>query len=96
MFLVSGYWDPKADVNRSALSVAKTIWRGELSIVRAGKFIPYRKRMKEGHKADLAVQRYVVSLLTTSVATLTTSGRFVEVFKQRRKARKLVPRTILH
>jgi hypothetical protein len=59
MFLVSGYWDPKADINRSAFALTKTIWRGELSVVRAGRYIPYHKRMKDGHKADLAVKRYV-------------------------------------
>ena len=57
MFLVSGYWDPKADVNRSVYSVMKIVWRGELSVVRAGRYIPYCKRMKAGSKADLAVKR---------------------------------------
>ena len=61
MFLVSGYWDPKADVNRSLFSFMKIIWRGELSVVRAGRFVPYCKRMKHGQKADLAVKRYVTS-----------------------------------
>ena len=59
MFLVSGYWDPKADVNRSAFALTKSVWRGELSIVRAGRYVPYHKRMKDGYKADLAVKRYV-------------------------------------
>ena len=60
MFLVSGYWDSKADINRSVFSVMRIIWRGELSVVCAGRYVPYHKRMKGGHKADIAVKRYVV------------------------------------
>ncbi|KAF9647793.1 hypothetical protein BDM02DRAFT_3270000 [Thelephora ganbajun] len=77
MFLVSGYWDPKADVSRSIFAVTRVIWRGEISVIRAGRYIPYCKRMKDGKKADLAVKR------------------FAEVFKHRRIAKKLVPKTIL-
>jgi hypothetical protein len=95
MFLVSGYWDPKADVNRSVFSLTKFIWRGEVAVVRAGRFVPYCKRMKDGHKADLAVKRYVVSFMVPSISALTTSDSFVQVFKHRRTIRRLVPRTIL-
>lgn len=73
MFLVSGYWDPKADVNRSVFSVTKTVWRGELSVVCTGRYIPYLKRMKDGHKADLAVKRYANSFMIPSVPILTIS-----------------------
>lgn len=95
MFLVSGYWDPKADVNRSVFSAMRIIWRGEISVIRAGRYIPYHKRMKDGRKADLAVKRYVRSFTIPSVWALTVSGSFAEVFKHRRTSRRLVPRTIL-
>lgn len=94
MFLVSGYWDPRADVNRSFFTLTKTIWRGELSVVCAGRYIAYRKRMRSVHKADLAVKRSV-SFTIPLVLTLTTFGRFVQVFKQQKTIKKLVPRTIL-
>ena len=94
MFLVSGYWDPKADMNRSVFAVAKIIWRGEISVVRAGKFIPYSKRMKDGRKADVAVKRYVSSFISYITSTLTPSCSFAEVFKHRKSLRKFVPRTI--
>jgi len=95
MFLVSGYWDPKADVNRSIFAVTKIIWKGEISVIRAGRYIPYSKRMRDGRKADLAVKRYVDSFIIPSIWTLTTFGSFAEVFKHRRTTRRLVPRTIL-
>ena len=95
MFLVSGYWDPKADVNRSVFAVMKIIWRGELSVVRAGRYIPYYKRMKDGQKAELAVKRWVEYFPSRSDLDLMTFGRFVQVFKHRKLSRKFVPRTIL-
>ena len=95
MFLVSGYWDPKADVNRSVFAVTKTIWRGEVSVVRAGRFIPYCKRMKDGRKADLAVKRYVSPFTTAPILVLMSFGSFAGVFKHRRASRKPVPQTIL-
>lgn len=67
MFLVSGYWDPKADVNRSVFAAMKVIWKGELSVVRAGRYIPYHKRMRDGNKAELAVKRFVKSFTSHSV-----------------------------
>jgi hypothetical protein len=94
MFLVSGYWDPRADVNRSFFTLTKTIWRGELSVVCAGQYVPYRKRMRSGHKADLAVKRYVSFTIPLGL-TLTTFGRFVQVFKHQKTVKKLVPKTIL-
>ena len=94
MFLVSGYWDPKADVNRSVFAVAKIIWRGEISVVHAGKFVPYCKRMKDGQKADVAVKRYVSSFITYTTLALILSCSFAEFFKHRKTLRKFVPRTI--
>jgi hypothetical protein len=67
MFLVSGYWDPKADVNRSVFAVTKIVWKGEISVVHAGRYIPYSKRMKDGRKADAAVRRYVNSFVIHSI-----------------------------
>lgn len=95
MFLVSGYWDPKADVNRSVLAVMKIIWRGELSVIRAGRYISYYKRMKDGKKAELAVKRWAESFMNRSAWTLTTFGRFAQIFKHRKLSRKFVPRTII-
>ena len=95
MFLVSGYWDPKADINRSIFAAMKIIWRGELSVVHAGRYIPYYKRIKDGHKADLAVKRCANSSLIPSISTLMMSKRFAEVFKHRRTVRRFVPKTIL-
>ena len=95
MFLVSGYWDPKADVNRSVFAVTKIIWRGEISVIRAGKFVPYSKRMKDGRKADVAVKRYVSSFVTQTALTLIPPLSFAEVFKHRKILRKFVPRTIV-
>ena len=95
MFLISGYWDPKADVNWSVLAIMKIIWRGELSVVHAGRYVPYYKRMKDGRKADLAVKRYAHSFAIPSISTLTVSNRFAEVFKHRRAARRFVPKMIL-
>jgi len=95
MFLVSGYWDPKADVNRSVFAVMKIIWRGELSVVCAGRYVPYYKRMKYGQKAELAVKRWVESFTSHPIWTLTMFGRFAHVFKHRKLSRKFVPRTIL-
>ena|ERR1700753_134860 len=94
MFLVSGYWDPKADVNRSFFALTKIIWKGELSVVCAGRYVPYRKRMNDGHKADIAVKRHV-SFTILFISTLKTFSRFAQVFKHRRSIRRLVPRTIL-
>ena len=94
MFLVSGYWDPKADLNRSVFALTKSIWKGEISIVHAGKYIPYRKRMRDGPKADLAVKRYV-SFTILFVQFSKSFNRFVQVFKHRKAIGKLVPRTIL-
>lgn len=95
MFLVSGYWDPKADVNRSVLAIAKIIWRGELSIVHAGRYVPYYKRMKDSHKADLAVKRCVNSFTIRVISSLTSPTRFVQIFKYRKALRKFVPKTII-
>lgn len=95
MFLVSGYWDPGADINRSAFTVMKIVWRGELSVVRAGRYIPYSKYMRDGKKAELAVKRCVESFLSRSILTLTTIGRFAQVFKHRRLTRGVVPKTIV-
>ena len=94
MFLVSGYWDPKAEVNRSVLAVMKIVWRGEISVIRAGRYIPYTKYMKDGQKAELAVKRYVYSM-SRSIWTLTTLARFAQVFKHRKLSRKLVPKAIV-
>jgi hypothetical protein len=94
MFLVSGYWDPKADTNRSIFAIARIIWKGEISVVRAGKFIPYSKRMKDGRKADVAVKRYASSFINCAALTLIPSCSFAEVFKHRKTLRKFVPRTI--
>ena len=95
MFLVSGYWDPRADVNRSVFAVTKIIWRGEISVVRAGKFIPYSKRMRDGRKADVAVKRYASSFISYTILTLIPSCSFAQVFKHRKALRKFVPRTIV-
>jgi hypothetical protein len=70
VFLVSGYWDPKADINRSVFAVTKVIWRGEISVVRAGRYIPYTKRMRDGRKADVAVRRYVSTFVISFVLTV--------------------------
>ena len=95
VFLVSGYWDPKADVNRSVFAATKIIWRGEISVVRAGKFVPYSKRMKDGRKADIAVKRYVSSFVTYTTLILILSCSFVAVFRYRKTFRKFVPKTII-
>jgi len=95
LFLVSGYWDPKADVNRSVFAVMKVLWRGEISVIRAGRYVPYSKRMKDGKKADLAVKQCVNSFTTHSIRVLTVSFSFAQIFKHRRAAKRLVPKTIL-
>jgi len=95
MFLVSGYWDPKAIVNRSVYAAMKIVWKGELSVVCAGQYIPYLKRVKDGRKAELAVKRWATSLTNHFIWTLTTFGRFVQVFKYRKLSKKFVPKTIL-
>lgn len=95
MFLVSGFWDPKAGINRSIFAVTKIIWKGEISVICAGQYIPYRKRMKGGSKADLAVKRCVNSFTIPSICPHMAFGSFAEVFKHRRMSRKFVPRAIL-
>ena len=95
MFLVSGYWDPKADINRSLFADLKVIWRGEISVIRAGVFVPYWKRMRDGEKAVLAVKRYAYSFMICYVRALMLFGSFAMVFKHRRASRRSVPKTIL-
>ena len=83
-----------ADINRSVFAVTKVTWRGELSVVCAGRYVPYHKYMKDGHKASLTVKRYENSFMIPPILTLMTSNRFAEVFKQCRTVRKFVSRMI--
>jgi len=93
MFLVSGYWDPKADVNQSVWAVAKIIWRGELSVVHVEGYVLYYKCTKDSHKADLTVKRYVNPFTICAISSLTTSTRFVQIFKHCKALKKFFPKT---
>ena len=54
MYLVSGFWDRYSDVNRSVKTATGLTWKGELMIVKAGRCVPYLKRVKHPFKADIA------------------------------------------
>ena len=59
MYLVTGYWYEYSDVNRSVKTATGLTWRGELVIVRAGRTIPYLRRVSRPYQADIATKKCV-------------------------------------
>lgn len=63
MYLVTGYWYRHGDVNRSIKTATGLTWKGELIVVKAGRSIPYLKRVSHSRKADIAASKYVIRRL---------------------------------
>lgn len=59
MYLVTGYWYRYSAINRSVKTATGLTWRGELIVVKAGRSIPYLKRVGRSHQADVAAMKYV-------------------------------------
>ena len=58
MYLVTGYWYRYGSVNRSVKTATGLTWRGELVVVKVGRFIPYLKRINRPYQADIAARKY--------------------------------------
>lgn len=56
MYVVTGYWDDRAVANRSVFYTTGQVWRGEIMVICAGRYIPYKKRAKNGPAANTAVK----------------------------------------
>lgn len=69
MYFVTGYWDRYGDVNRSIKTATGLTWRGELMIVKAGRQVPYLKRVGGPFNADIAAVKYVLSVILASFHT---------------------------
>jgi hypothetical protein len=59
MYLVTGYWYRYCDINRSVKTSTGLTWRGELTVIKTGRFIPYLKRVSRPYQADIAAAKYV-------------------------------------
>ena len=59
MYLVTGYWDRYSDVNRSVKTATGLTWKGEIVVVKAGRYIPYLKKVNRPFKVDIAAMKYV-------------------------------------
>ncbi|KAF9643982.1 hypothetical protein BDM02DRAFT_3191012 [Thelephora ganbajun] len=59
MYLVTGYWYRHSDINQSIMATTGLTWRGELIVIRAGRYIPYLKRVNCSRLADVAVMRFI-------------------------------------
>lgn len=57
MYLVTGYWYRYGGINRSVKTATGLTWRGELVVVKAGRYVPYLKRVSRPHQADLAAAK---------------------------------------
>ncbi|KAF9643349.1 hypothetical protein BDM02DRAFT_3132487 [Thelephora ganbajun] len=60
MYLVTGYWYRYSSINRSVKTATGLTWRGELIIIKAGRFIPYLKRVNRPHQADIAAMKFIL------------------------------------
>lgn len=56
MYLVTGYWDKGAVANRSVFAATGEVWRGEVIVTCAGRYIPFKKRARNGLAAESAVK----------------------------------------
>lgn len=59
MYLVTGYWYRHSSINRSVKTATGLTWRGELVVIKAGRFVPYLKRINRPHQADIAAMKCV-------------------------------------
>jgi hypothetical protein len=56
IYLVTGYWDDRAVASRSVFAAMGQVWRGEVAVICAGRYIPYKKRVKNGPAAETAAK----------------------------------------
>jgi len=73
MYLVSGYWYRYGGINRSVKAATGLTWRGELVVVKAGRMIPYLRRVNRPHQAEIAAKKYVSCFLPLLHSVLTQS-----------------------
>ncbi|KAF9783284.1 hypothetical protein BJ322DRAFT_1021990 [Thelephora terrestris] len=59
MYLVTGYWYRYCDINRSVKTSTGLTWRGELTVIKTGRFIPYLKRVSRPYQADIAAAKFI-------------------------------------
>lgn len=58
IYLVTAYWDRYGHENHSVKATIGLVWKGEIMVVKAGRYAPYQKKV--GHrprKANLAVEK---------------------------------------
>jgi hypothetical protein len=65
MYLVTGYWDRYGFKNRSIKAAIGVVWKGEITVVKAGRYIPYQKRVSRPREANLAVKKCVLLSLSS-------------------------------
>ena len=97
MYLVTGYWYRYSDVNRSVKTATGLTWKGEIVVVKAGRSIPYLKRVKHTRQADIAMSKYVVprSLVGRIGCSLEVTPRFILKFKLCLSVKKRFPTMIV-
>lgn len=95
VYLVTGYWYRYADTNRSVKTATGLTWKGELVVVKAGRFIPYLKRVDRPLQADVAATKYA-SLANLPRPVLTQIfPRFILKFKSCLDLRRRFPTMIV-
>jgi hypothetical protein len=95
MYLVTGYWDRYGYENRSIKATIGLVWKGEITVVKAGRYIPYQKKVNHRpREANLAVEKYVLPPLSFMMCRLIASYRFIRKFKLHQRLRKRAPTMI--
>ena len=97
MYLVTGYWDRYGYENRSIKAATGLVWKGEIMVVKAGRYIPYQKKVNHRpREANLAVEKCVLFSLPflSRCCRLTVFYRFIRRFRLHQRARKRAPTMI--